>query len=62
LRCPSAVHRGRAPQIVAARHDTLLTAYARPPERFAYHAPQPVRVESIVRPRLSQYIQRPLRE
>jgi putative transposase len=44
LLTPAAVHHGRAPQIVAARHDTLLAAYARHPERFVHHAPQPPRL------------------
>ena len=38
---PEAVHYGRAPEIVAARHQTLLAAYALHPERFVRHAPAP---------------------
>lgn len=44
LMTPAIVHHGRAPQVVAARHDTLLAAYARHPERFVHHAPQPPRL------------------
>jgi len=39
LMTPAAVHHGRTPQIVAARHDTLLAADARHPERFVHHPP-----------------------
>jgi putative transposase len=38
---PYAVHHGLAPQITAARQDTLLAAYARHPERFVRKVPQP---------------------
>jgi putative transposase len=41
LMTPYAVHHGLAPQIVAARQDTLLDAYARHPERFVRRAPRP---------------------
>jgi putative transposase len=41
LMTPYAVHHGLAPQIVAARQDTLLDAYARHPERFVGRAPRP---------------------
>ncbi len=44
LMTPAAVHYGRAPQILAARQDTLLTAYARHPERFVRRPPQPPRL------------------
>jgi len=36
-----AVHHGLAPQITAARQDTLLAAYARHPERFVRQPPRP---------------------
>ena len=38
---PEAVHYGRAPQILAARQQTLLTAYALHPERFVRRPPSP---------------------
>ena len=38
---PYAVHHGLAPQIIAARKETLLAAYARHPERFVNKPPQP---------------------
>ena len=38
---PYAVHHGLAPQIIAARKETLLAAYARNPERFVNKPPQP---------------------
>ena len=38
---PEAVHYGRAPQILAARQQTLLTAYGLHPERFVRRAPSP---------------------
>ena len=38
---PYAVHHGLAPQITAARQNTLLGAYARHPERFVRKVPQP---------------------
>jgi putative transposase len=41
LMTPSTVHHGLAPQIVAARQDTLLHAYARHPERFVRQPPRP---------------------
>jgi putative transposase len=41
LMTPYAVHHGLAPQITAARHNTLLGAYARHPERFVRKVPQP---------------------
>ena len=41
LMTPYAVHHGLAPQITAARQDTLLTAYARHPERFVRQPPRP---------------------
>jgi putative transposase len=41
LMTPYAVHHGLAPQITAARQDTLLTAYALHPERFVRKVPQP---------------------
>lgn len=41
---PHAVHHGRAPQIVAARQDTQLAAYARHPQRFVHQPPQPPRL------------------
>ena len=41
LMTPYAVHHGLAPQIVAARQDTLLDAYARHPERFVRKVPRP---------------------
>jgi putative transposase len=41
LMTPYAVHHGLAPQIVAARQDTLLNAYARHPERFVRQPPRP---------------------
>jgi len=44
LMTPHAVHHGLAPQIVAARQDTLLAAYARHPERFVHQPPQPPRL------------------
>jgi len=44
LMTPHAVHHGLAPQIVAARQDTLLAAYARHHERFVHQPPQPPRL------------------
>ena len=41
LMTPYAVHHGLATQIIAARQDTLLTAYARHPERFVRQPPRP---------------------
>ena len=41
LMTPDTVHHGLAPQIVAARQDTLLNAYARHPERFVRQPPRP---------------------
>jgi len=41
LMTPYAVHHGLAPQITAARQDTLLAAYARHPERFVRKPPRP---------------------
>jgi putative transposase len=41
LMTPYAVHYGLAPQITAARQDTLLAAYARHPERFVGKSPRP---------------------
>ncbi len=41
LMTPYAVHHGLAPQITAARRETLLAAYARHPERFVRKVPQP---------------------
>jgi len=41
LLTPYAMHHGLAPQITAARQDTLLAAYARHPERFVRRAPRP---------------------
>ncbi len=41
LMTPYAVHHGLAPQITAARQETLLAAYARNPERFVRKPPQP---------------------
>ena len=41
LMTPYAVHHGLAPQITAARQNTLLSAYARHPERFVRKVPQP---------------------
>jgi putative transposase len=41
LMTPYAVHHGLAPQITAARQDTLLTAYALHPERFVRRPPRP---------------------
>jgi putative transposase len=41
LMTPYAVHYGLAPQITAARKETLLAAYARHPERFVRKVPQP---------------------
>jgi putative transposase len=41
LMTPYAVHHGHAPQITVARQDTLLTAYARHPERFVRKPPRP---------------------
>jgi transposase InsO family protein len=41
LMTPYAVHHGLAPQIIAARKQTLLAAYARHPERFVRKVPQP---------------------
>jgi hypothetical protein len=38
---PYAVHHGLAPQITAARQDTLLAAYGRHPERFVRKPPRP---------------------
>jgi putative transposase len=38
---PADVHYGRAPQIREARARVLDAAYARTPERFVRHAPQP---------------------
>lgn len=38
---PYAVHHGLAPQITAARQNTLLAAYALHPERFVRKVPQP---------------------
>jgi hypothetical protein len=38
---PYAVHHGLAPQITAARQDTLLAAYARHPARFVRKPPRP---------------------
>jgi putative transposase len=38
---PEAVHLGRASEITAARHQTLLAAYALRPERFVRQAPTP---------------------
>jgi len=38
---PEAVHYGRAPEIAAARQQTLLDAYARHPERFVRRPPSP---------------------
>ena len=44
LMTPDTVHHGLAPQIVAARQDTLLNAYARHPERFVRQPPRPPRL------------------
>jgi putative transposase len=44
LMTPYTVHHGLAPQIVAARQDTLLSAYARHPERFVRQPPRPPRL------------------
>jgi putative transposase len=44
LMTPAAVHHGRAPQIREARARVLAAAYARTPERFVRHAPQPPRL------------------
>ncbi len=41
LMTPHAVHYGLAPQLLAARKATLLTAYARHPERFVRNPPRP---------------------
>lgn len=41
LMTPYAVHHGLAPQITAARQDTLLAAYGRHPERFVRKSPRP---------------------
>ena len=41
LMTPYAVHHGLAPQITAARQETLLNAYALHPERFVRRAPRP---------------------
>ena len=41
LMTPYAVHHGLAPQITAARQDTLLAAYARHPDRFVRKPPRP---------------------
>ena len=41
LMTPYAVHHGLAPQITAARQDTLLAVYARHPERFVCKPPRP---------------------
>lgn len=41
LMAPADVHYGRAPQIREARARVLDAAYARTPERFVRHAPQP---------------------
>jgi putative transposase len=41
LMTPYAVHHGLAPQITAARQDTLLAAYARHPDRFVRRPPRP---------------------
>jgi transposase InsO family protein len=48
LMTPAAVHHGRAPQIIVARQDTLLTAYTRHPERFVHRPPQPPRLPEAV--------------
>ncbi len=44
LMTPAAVHHGRAPEIREARARVLDAAYARTPERFVRHAPQPPRL------------------
>jgi putative transposase len=41
LMTPYALHHGLAPQITAARQNTLLGAYARHPERFVRQVPRP---------------------
>jgi len=41
LMTPYVVHHGLAPQITAARQDTLLAAYSRHPERFVRRPPRP---------------------
>jgi putative transposase len=38
---PHTVHFGQAPQVLAARHQTLLAAYDAHPERFVRHVPRP---------------------
>jgi putative transposase len=49
---PEAVHYGRAPRILAARQQTLDTAFAGHPERFVRHPPQhqPVRQQAWINP------------
>ena len=48
LLTPAVVHYGHAPQIIAARQNTLLAAYARHPERFVHRPPQPPRLPTAV--------------
>ena len=48
LLTPAAVHHGRAPEILAARQEVLLAAYAAHPERFVRGVPQPAALPAAV--------------